>query len=218
MKIKNYIVIGAILSLMVIITSNSSLAATITFDNLDVFADQEIVEDGMRYKTTDNFVVRSFVGNPPSGLIGSPITNQSFIITKDGGGNFTFDRYDFASFAPGQQSDTWEFRGLLNGVQQFAFLASTSMTFVTRTVNLSNPIDELEISVVSGSVAAAVADNFVFTFGNAVFAGIPGKANCHGKSVSALAKKFRGLDEAASVLGFANVKALQDAITKFCEE
>jgi hypothetical protein len=49
-----------------------------------------------------------------------------------------------------------------------------------------------------------------------VFAGQPGKANCHGKSVSALAQKYGGLAAAASALGFASVNALQDAIKAFC--
>ena len=35
------------------------------------------------------------------------------------------------------------------------------------------------------------------------FAGTPGKANCHGKSVSALAKQYGGLAAAAAALGFA---------------
>ena len=50
------------------------------------------------------------------------------------------------------------------------------------------------------------------------FAGTPGKANCHGKSVSALAHQFGGLSAAASALEFASVEALQDAIREFCEE
>jgi YVTN family beta-propeller protein len=47
------------------------------------------------------------------------------------------------------------------------------------------------------------------------FAGVPGSANCHGTSVSALATKFGGLDAAA--LGFSSVQGLQDAIRAFCE-
>lgn len=49
-----------------------------------------------------------------------------------------------------------------------------------------------------------------------VFAGIPGKTNCHGKSVSALAQQFGGIDAAAAALGFSSVEALQDAIRTFC--
>jgi hypothetical protein len=49
-----------------------------------------------------------------------------------------------------------------------------------------------------------------------VFAGTPGKGNCHGKSVSALAKQYGGLNRAAAALGFDSVSALQDAIMAFC--
>jgi len=54
--------------------------------------------------------------------------------------------------------------------------------------------------------------------GTAAFAGTPGRANCHGKSVSALAREFGGLDGAATDLGFPSVQALQDAIQAFCSE
>jgi hypothetical protein len=47
-------------------------------------------------------------------------------------------------------------------------------------------------------------------------AGMPGKPNCHGKCISALAQEFGGLDAAASALGFPSVQALQDAIGDFC--
>src|SRR5262249_38940211 len=50
-----------------------------------------------------------------------------------------------------------------------------------------------------------------------VFAGKPGKANCHGKSVSALAKQYGGLNNAAVELGYRSVSALQTAIKTFCE-
>ncbi len=79
------------------------------------------------------------------------------------GGDFTFDRYDFASFTPGLPSDIWQFRGLLDGVQQFTFLDTTASAFATRTTGQPGLINTLELSVATGSVAAAVADNFVFT-------------------------------------------------------
>jgi hypothetical protein len=47
-------------------------------------------------------------------------------------------------------------------------------------------------------------------------AGTPGRANCHGKSISALARQFGGLDAAASALGFSSVDALQEAFREFC--
>jgi YVTN family beta-propeller protein len=49
------------------------------------------------------------------------------------------------------------------------------------------------------------------------FAGTPGYSNCHGRSVSALAQQYGGLNAAAAVLGFFGVPALQDAIQAFCE-
>ena len=52
--------------------------------------------------------------------------------------------------------------------------------------------------------------------GSGTFAGVPGTPNCHGQSVSALARQFGGLGSAASALGFAGVPALQDAISVFC--
>jgi hypothetical protein len=50
-----------------------------------------------------------------------------------------------------------------------------------------------------------------------ILAGTPGSANCHGQSVSALARQFGGLAHAADTLGFARVSALQDAIKDFCD-
>ena len=48
------------------------------------------------------------------------------------------------------------------------------------------------------------------------FAGTPGKANCFGQSVSALARTFGGFSSAAAVLGFPKVSGLQNAILEFC--
>jgi hypothetical protein len=48
------------------------------------------------------------------------------------------------------------------------------------------------------------------------FAGTPGKANCHIKSVAALVRQYGGLDAAAAALGFDSVNALQEAIGAFC--
>jgi len=50
------------------------------------------------------------------------------------------------------------------------------------------------------------------------FAGTPGKANCYGQSVSALARQYGGLNSAARALGFSDVNALQKAILAFCGE
>jgi fibronectin-binding autotransporter adhesin len=48
------------------------------------------------------------------------------------------------------------------------------------------------------------------------FAGTPGRANCGGRSVSALANRYGSLHAAAAVLGYSGVKALRQAIGQFC--
>jgi YVTN family beta-propeller protein len=48
------------------------------------------------------------------------------------------------------------------------------------------------------------------------FAGTPGKANCYGKSVSALVRQYHGLHAAAAALGFSSIRALEEAILEFC--
>jgi hypothetical protein len=67
------------------------------------------------------------------------------------------------------------------------------------------------------TIFGGVADAFVAKIATLAFAGRPGKANCHGKSVSALVRQFGGLNNAAATLGFVSVQALQDAIREFCE-
>ena len=71
-----------------------------------------------------------------------------------------------------------------------------------------------------GADPGAAAPTFNMTFslnGNTIpGAGIPGEPNCHGESVSALAKQFGGINAAASTLGFSSVDALQDSFKEFC--
>ena len=55
-----------------------------------------------------------------------------------------------------------------------------------------------------------------WVFTQPVFAGTPGKANCHGQSVSALARQYGGLNSAAAALGYADVSALQSAMMAYC--
>src|SRR6516162_8993129 len=43
----------------------------------------------------------------------------------------------------------------------------------------------------------------------------PARQTCHGQSVSALAKQYGGLNNAAAALGYPSVSALQDAILAY---
>jgi YVTN family beta-propeller protein len=78
--------------------------------------------------------------------------------------------------------------------------------------------DANSVTVVDTATNAATAvipvGAFPISVGNFIqpapkFAGTPGQANCHGQSVSALAKQYGGLNNAAAVLGYPSVSALQ---------
>lgn len=69
--------------------------------------------------------------------------------------------------------------------------------------------------IIGGSPAPQFNMTFSLT-GDTVAAGTPGKANCHGKTMSGLGRQFGGLDAAASALGFSSVDALQDSFEAFC--
>ena len=71
--------------------------------------------------------------------------------------------------------------------------------------------------IIGGSPAPTFNMTFSLTGETVPQAGTPGRANCHGKSISALAHQFGDLDAAASALGFSSVAALQDAFRAFCE-
>jgi hypothetical protein len=71
--------------------------------------------------------------------------------------------------------------------------------------------------IIGGSPAPTFNMTFSLTGETVPQAGTPGRANCHGKSVSALAHQFGDLDAAASALGFSSVAALQDAFKTFCQ-
>ncbi len=67
---------------------------------------------------------------------------------------------------------------------------------------------------------ATTAPTFNMTFslaGDTVpEAGTPGQANCHGKTISALARQFRGINAAVLALGASSVNDLEDSVGRFC--
>jgi hypothetical protein len=74
--------------------------------------------------------------------------------------------------------------------------------------------DQIEFDVTALQAAGAFSGVGLTT--SLKFAGTPGKANCHGKSVSALARQYGGLNAAAAALDYPSVSALQDTILAFC--
>ena len=70
-----------------------------------------------------------------------------------------------------------------------------------------------------GGGATAPTFNMTFSLAGETVpeAGTPGVANCHGKTIAALAQEFGSTYSAASSLGFSSVQALQDGFTLFCK-
>jgi hypothetical protein len=79
-----------------------------------------------------------------------------------------------------------------------------------------------DINQVAGTLPAALANptliNTLQQGGETLtpFAGVPGNANCHGVTVSALATQFGSISQAAQALGLGSVQNLQSTITAFC--
>jgi hypothetical protein len=71
---------------------------------------------------------------------------------------------------------------------------------------------------IGADIIGGVTFNMTFSLtGNTIpEAGTSGQANCHGKTVSAMAHGFGGIDASASTLGYASVDALQGGIRVFC--
>jgi YVTN family beta-propeller protein len=79
-----------------------------------------------------------------------------------------------------------------------------------------NTVSVIDMATNMVTVAIPVGTN-PLAFGTFIqpaprFAGTPGKANYYGKSVSVLARKYGGLNDAAAALDYASVGALQEAI------
>jgi hypothetical protein len=65
-----------------------------------------------------------------------------------------------------------------------------------------------------GTVFEATGSGFVV---RPMFAGTPGKPNCFGQSVSALARQYGGLNNAAAALNYPSCRHCKKAILEFCE-
>ena len=87
-----------------------------------------------------------------------------------------------------------------------------------RTSDLAPDWLRIGTDIIGGTPAPTFNMTFSLSGETVPRAGTPGRANCHGKSVSALAHQFGGLDAAASALGFSSVEALQEAFDAFCEQ
>jgi hypothetical protein len=86
-----------------------------------------------------------------------------------------------------------------------------------RNSNLAPDWLRIGTDIIGGDTPPTFNMTFSLTGNTVPDAGTPGKANCHGKTVSALASQFGGISHAAEALGFSSVDALQSGIRVFCE-
>src|SRR5262252_5395071 len=71
--------------------------------------------------------------------------------------------------------------------------------------------------IIDGTPAPTFNMAFSLTGDTVPEAGTPGKANCHGQMISALAHEFGGIRGAASTFGSSSVEAVQNAVVLFCQ-
>ena len=86
-----------------------------------------------------------------------------------------------------------------------------------RNSNLAPDWLRIGTDIVGGATAPMFNMTFSLAGETVPEAGKPGVANCHGRTIAALAQEFGSTSSAASSLGFSSVQALQDAFTLFCE-
>jgi uncharacterized repeat protein (TIGR03803 family) len=174
----------------------------------------EIAKTAAGYASTPTTLV-SFNGtdgaNPVAGLIADANGNL-FGTTYAGGANDYGTVFEIAKTAAGYASTPTtlvSFNGT-DGATPFAGLIADTNGNLFGTTYTTYQGDGFGYP---GTVFEITGSGFVVPV---TFAGTPGKPNCHGKSVSALAQQYGGLNAAAAALGYPSVNALQDAITAYC--
>jgi hypothetical protein len=148
-------------------------ADTITFGNLNSNPlTGSHTEGAFTYQVVSGsqWAVVNNKGNPASALTEGvsvvPNVGDTINFFLTGGGKFTFDSFDFASFVTaGSQGDTLNFIGQVGGVktQQLLGIGSFSTTFQTKSPGFSAPIDTLSLVIASVGNHSIVIDNLVLT-------------------------------------------------------
>jgi hypothetical protein len=87
-----------------------------------------------------------------------------------------------------------------------------------RNTNLKPDWLRIGTDIIGGSPAPTFNMTYSLSGETIPDAGTPGDANCHGKTISALANQFGGISTAATALGFSSVANLQGGLKTFCRE
>jgi hypothetical protein len=149
-------------------TKVAASASTVTFGTTNGSSpiDQPQIEGDITYQVVSGMWFKyGLEGNPPASLVTFlPTPGNVLEFSTISGVPFTFDSFDFASFA-NQQSDKVNFIGEFNSVdtQQLLNFNTSNANFSTQNPGFSAPIDKLRIELVSGDLAALLLDNLVFT-------------------------------------------------------
>jgi hypothetical protein len=154
-----------------------------------------------------------------TGVIGSfAIQGGSVSLSADGNTAIVGGDFDNPQFPPANDpiGAAWVFKRSGGVWSQQEKLVGTDVIGDAATQGQSVSISaDASTALVGGPVDNnGIGAAWVFT--QPMFAGTPGKPNCHGQSVSALARQYGGLNAAAAALGYADVSALQNAIMAFC--
>jgi hypothetical protein len=86
-----------------------------------------------------------------------------------------------------------------------------------RNSNLAPDWLRIGTDIIDGATPPTFNMTFSLTGETIPEAGTPGAANCHGKTISALAHQFGSIDAASLALGASSVAALQEAVRLFSE-
>ncbi len=193
--------------------ANGNLFGTTVFGGANRFGTVfEIAKTASGYASTPTVLV-SFCGQtncadgavPLAGLLADANGNL-FGTTASGGANRFGTVFEIAKTAGGYASTPTvlvSFNGTDGALPEAGLIADANGNlFGTTQSGGANA---------QGTVFEITGSGFV-----GPFAGTPGTANCIGTSVSALAKKYGGLNAAAAALGYPGETALQNAIAAFC--
>ncbi len=147
-----------------------------------------------------------------TGFVAPSDQGQSVALSDDGKfavvGGFYDDGFLGAAWVFARSGRVWSERQKLVGTAALGTSeqgSSVALSSDRSTAIVGGPFD-------NGAAGAA------WVYAQPIFAGTPGRANCFGTSVAALAQQYHGLNAAAAALGYASVPALQNAILTYCDD
>jgi hypothetical protein len=231
------IALGVLAGSLLSSASAQTLTTLVNFNNTDGgFPDAGLIADanGNLFGTTVGGGVTGYgtvfeLAKTSTGYAAAPTTLVSFNST-DGANPYA----GLIADANGNLFGTTSSGGVSGNGTVFE-LAKTSTGYAVTPTTLVNFNSTDGASPYAGLIADANGNLFGTTLGGGVtgagtvfevagsgfvppvkFAGVPGKANCRGVTISTLAEAYGGLPYAATALGYASVAGLQNVVATYC--